>query len=85
MIEKSWDVTPVSVFCLSRIRNIAAVIQPRLVQVYLVHEAFGEKELEEILASVRDNKELVKSSTFWSMNQIKDPSFVTTITSPLLK
>ena len=44
---------------------------------YLVHEAFGEEELEEILSSVRDNKELVKSSTFWSINQINDPSFVT--------
>ena len=40
----------------------AAVIKPTLVQVYLVHEAFGEEELEEILSSVRDNKELVKSS-----------------------
>ena len=41
---------------------VVAVIKPRLVQVYLVHEAFGEEELEEILSSVRDNKELVKSS-----------------------
>ena len=56
---------------------VVAVIKPRLVQVYLVHEAFGEEELEEILSSVRDNKELVKSSTFWSINQINDPSFVT--------
>ena len=56
---------------------VVAVLKPTLVQVYLVHEAFGEEELEEILSSVRDNKELVKSSTFWSINQINDPSFVT--------
>ena len=43
---------------------VVTVIKPRLVEVYLVHEAFGEEELEEILTSVRDSKELVKSSTF---------------------
>lgn len=62
---------------------VVAVIKPRLVQVYLVHEAFGEEELEEILTSVRDSKELVKSSTFWSINQIKDLS--PKITPPLWK
>jgi len=47
-------------------------------QVYLVHEAFGEKELEEILASVRDNKELVHLYSLYkdyvSSHPVQSPS-----------